>query len=156
MSRSGKSKRSKKPRSEYTPKPRKQPKSVAPAPPEKQIIWSFALFDDYRWSDPNPEGDSFYVVGERLKQHERLTWTGVEKNKWRNHSVNLDDLIKPARDRLRKLKLDDTDFLWRFRFSGREPPWVDARRGLQPGERGGSEITQAAMAEYYGGLSGSA
>lgn len=34
----------------------------------------------------------------------------------------------------------------------REDPWIDARKGLDPGERGNKEITPAAMEEYYGGL----
>ncbi|HBL31796.1 MAG TPA: hypothetical protein DD490_33655 [Acidobacteria bacterium] len=33
-----------------------------------------------------------------------------------------------------------------------ERPWLEARRGLAPGERGKEEITHAAMAEYYGSL----
>lgn len=33
-----------------------------------------------------------------------------------------------------------------------ERPWLEARRGLAPGERGNEEITHAAMAEYYGSL----
>jgi uncharacterized phage-associated protein len=34
----------------------------------------------------------------------------------------------------------------------RERPWLGARKGLGPGERGSAEITKAAMAEYYGAL----
>lgn len=37
-------------------------------------------------------------------------------------------------------------------LSHHEPPWLEAREGLQPGERGSSEISHAAMAEYYGSL----
>jgi uncharacterized phage-associated protein len=33
-----------------------------------------------------------------------------------------------------------------------EAPWVDARKGLAPLERGSNEITTGAMAEYYGSL----
>ena len=33
-----------------------------------------------------------------------------------------------------------------------EDPWREARKGLGAGERGGREITHAAMAEYYGSL----
>jgi uncharacterized phage-associated protein len=33
-----------------------------------------------------------------------------------------------------------------------ERPWLEARRGLAPGDRGDQEITHAAMAEYYGSL----
>lgn len=34
----------------------------------------------------------------------------------------------------------------------REAPWLDAREGLAPGERGNNVITLEAMAGYYGGL----
>lgn len=34
----------------------------------------------------------------------------------------------------------------------RERPWLDARKGLAPGDLGDQEITKAAMAEYYGSL----
>jgi uncharacterized phage-associated protein len=33
-----------------------------------------------------------------------------------------------------------------------ERPWIDAREGLKPGERGQCTITLDSMAEYYGGL----
>ena len=34
----------------------------------------------------------------------------------------------------------------------REAPWRDARAGLAPGQRGNHEITQAALYEFYDGL----
>lgn len=34
----------------------------------------------------------------------------------------------------------------------REPPWLDARKGLAPGDPGDNEITRSAMAEYYSSL----
>lgn len=33
-----------------------------------------------------------------------------------------------------------------------ERPWLEARRGLGPGDRGNSEITRAALMEYYSAL----
>lgn len=33
-----------------------------------------------------------------------------------------------------------------------EEPWIQAREGLAPGERGNHEITLASMSEYYSGL----
>lgn len=33
-----------------------------------------------------------------------------------------------------------------------EDPWIQAREGLRPGERGNNEITPDSMALYYGGL----
>jgi uncharacterized phage-associated protein len=41
---------------------------------------------------------------------------------------------------------------WLSVLTHHEPPWKDARRGLGEGERGHSEITLEAMAEYYGNL----
>jgi len=43
-----------------------------------------------------------------------------------------------------------TNFL--TRLARLERPWVEARGGLLPGERGNSTISRDAMAEYYGGL----
>ena len=41
---------------------------------------------------------------------------------------------------------------WLSDLTHAEAPWREARRGLSPTERGGGEITHAAMAEYYGSL----
>jgi uncharacterized phage-associated protein len=41
---------------------------------------------------------------------------------------------------------------WLSELTHRERPWRDARRGLGPLDPGHSEITQAAMAEYYNSL----
>jgi uncharacterized phage-associated protein len=41
---------------------------------------------------------------------------------------------------------------WLSDLTHREDPWLRARRGLQPGERGNAEISHASMAEYYGAL----
>ena len=41
---------------------------------------------------------------------------------------------------------------WLSDLTHSEKPWLEARAGLDPGERGNAEITQAALAEYYGSL----
>ncbi len=41
---------------------------------------------------------------------------------------------------------------WLSELTHKERPWVEARAGIPPGERGDREITHAAMAEYYGSL----
>ena len=41
---------------------------------------------------------------------------------------------------------------WLSDLTHMEDPWIDARRGLEPGERGENEITQVAMAEYYASI----
>lgn len=42
---------------------------------------------------------------------------------------------------------------WLSDLTHMEDPWIDARKGLNSGERGSKVITQAAMVEYYSGLS---
>ena len=46
----------------------------------------------------------------------------------------------------------DKDSQWLSDLTHSEAPWRDARGSLAPGERGTTEISQAAMAEYYGSL----
>lgn len=41
---------------------------------------------------------------------------------------------------------------WLSDLTHMEEPWKDARHGIPDGERGAREITNAAMAEYYGSL----
>ncbi len=41
---------------------------------------------------------------------------------------------------------------WLSDLTHREAPWREARGGLAPGERGTTEITLAAISEYYGSL----
>lgn len=41
---------------------------------------------------------------------------------------------------------------WLSDLTHREDPWIQAREGLAPLERGNKEITLASMAEYYGML----
>ncbi len=46
----------------------------------------------------------------------------------------------------------DKSAQWLSDLTHRERPWIDAREGLRPDERGDRVITHAALAEYYGGL----
>jgi uncharacterized phage-associated protein len=46
----------------------------------------------------------------------------------------------------------DKDGFYLSELTHRERPWMDARRGLAPGEKSNNEITIAAMRDYYGGL----
>lgn len=46
----------------------------------------------------------------------------------------------------------DKSSQWLSQLTHEERPWVEAREGLRPGDRGNSVITPAAMAEYYGSL----
>lgn len=46
----------------------------------------------------------------------------------------------------------DKSAQWLSELTHREKPWKDARDGLDDDARGNKVITEAAMAEYYGGL----
>lgn len=46
----------------------------------------------------------------------------------------------------------DKSSQWLSDLTHSEAPWKNARHGLAPGQRGNSEISLAAMAEYYGSL----
>jgi len=46
----------------------------------------------------------------------------------------------------------DRSSQWLSDLTHSESPWRDARHGLAPGQQGRREITHAAMAEYYEGL----
>ncbi len=46
----------------------------------------------------------------------------------------------------------DKSSQWLSELTHSEAPWIDARQGLGPTERGAREISFAAMAEYYGSL----
>ena len=54
-------------------------------------------------------------------------------------------------DAVLKFYGDKTGF-YLSELTHQEKPWREARKGLGPGERGDTEITKAAMAEYYGSL----
>ncbi|MEW6364443.1 MAG: type II toxin-antitoxin system antitoxin SocA domain-containing protein [Acidobacteriota bacterium] len=41
---------------------------------------------------------------------------------------------------------------WLSDLTHSETPWLRARKGLAPGERGSRRISHASLAEYYGGL----
>ena len=63
-------------------------------------------------------------------------------------------LSKPQRDTVNAVLrfYGDRTSQWLSDLTHREDPWLEARSGLAEGERGSTEITHAAMAEYYGSL----
>jgi uncharacterized phage-associated protein len=46
----------------------------------------------------------------------------------------------------------DKSSQWLSNLTHAEDPWLDARKGIAPGDRGTQEITHASMMEYYSGL----
>ncbi|MCW2756027.1 MAG: hypothetical protein JWQ32_3438 [Marmoricola sp.] len=63
--------------------------------------------------------------------------------------------LSPAQQTSIEAVLDfygDKSAAWLSELTHREEPWLRARRGMSPGERGEVPITDASMAEYYGSL----
>lgn len=63
----------------------------------------------------------------------------------------LDDTARETIDAVLNFYGDKTA-QWLSDLTHSEAPWIDAREGLDPGERSSRAITPAAMAEYYGSL----
>jgi hypothetical protein len=67
----------------------------------------------------NLTGDQLHQIRERLCQFEQRTWHEILiGSKHQNHTVRVDKLVPKAAQRLRDLKLDDTDELVSLRLSG--------------------------------------
>jgi uncharacterized phage-associated protein len=64
---------------------------------------------------------------------------------------NLKHYERETVDAVLKFYGDKSPF-WLSELTHHERPWLEARAGLAPGERGQAEITHAAMAEYYSSL----
>ena len=63
----------------------------------------------------------------------------------------LTDIQKETIDKVLEF-YGDKSSQWLSDLTHKEDPWLNARKGLALGQRGNEEITQAAMAEYYGSL----
>lgn len=88
------------------------------------------------------------VVPELYKHH-RLQF---EVREWpRGNPNSLRPQERETVDAILKFYGDKSPF-WLSELTHRERPWIEARRGLAPGERGNVEITHASMAEYYSSL----
>jgi len=67
---------------------------------------------------------------------------------------NLESLTPSQRETIDKVLefYGDKSSQWLSDLTHQESPWLEARRGLAPGQPGNCEITTASMAEYYGSL----
>jgi uncharacterized phage-associated protein len=67
------------------------------------------------------------------------------------NSENLNPTEKETIDGVLGFYKDKTS-QWLSDLTHQEDPWIQARKGLAPGQRGNVTITHASMAEYYEGL----
>jgi uncharacterized phage-associated protein len=107
------------------------------------LVWDEApLFDERIEAWANGP-----VVRELYEAHRGMFMVG-------SCTGNVNALTNDEKDAIDKV----LDYYWKFssqelsNLTHQEKPWLEARRGLGPGDRGSREITHAALAEYYGGL----
>ncbi len=84
------------------------------------------------------------LYAEHRGQFKVSSWTKGEPAKLKRHErETIDAVLKFYGDKTSQ---------WLSDLTHRERPWVEARAGLLPGERGEAVISLASMAEYYGSL----
>ena len=82
------------------------------------------LFDSgITWGDPDSQSHCVRTICEKLKGYQRRTWGDIYRDRSRDHPSNVNNLSKVAQKRLKDLKQDDIDQLWRFRFTGEQRIW---------------------------------
>jgi uncharacterized phage-associated protein len=85
------------------------------------------------------------VVKELYNQHKGMFYVqNMPKGDPEHLSINQKDTI----DHVLKAYGDKTA-QWLSDLTHLEEPWIEARKGLKPGERGASEIQLSTMHEYY-------
>ncbi|HUU84608.1 MAG TPA: hypothetical protein VM243_14005 [Phycisphaerae bacterium] len=112
---------------------KKQPKTRATVRVQKKathralrpgyIQWSFQIFDNMKWGSETAANTPFRAVAEKLGHYETMPWSTIEQNRWRDHPVQRDKLIREAQKRLVELGQDDIDELWRFRLNAKQRLW---------------------------------
>lgn len=94
-----------------------------PTTRERQVVFSFRLFDPHQWASKYGEDCAFHLVAAKIRDYSRFTWGEIEQNKERDHPVQVCDMIRSAQEKLRSLKLDTFTSVWRFRFDGLHRLW---------------------------------
>lgn len=113
----------KKAKNKDTRKQKKQAKGIPSETFDEKVQWCFELFDNYIWHGNDYQERTFRSVADGLKQYSNRTWKDINSNRSRDHYVAKDKLSHDAQRRLKKLKMDDIDNLWRFRFGGALRIW---------------------------------
>ena len=115
--------RKKKPKVSRRPQPKKHPRAQFITGSDTSIAWRFSDSDHGgNWAWTNLKDPIQYKrVIERLQEFEKKNWNEIITSG--NHPIAVGDIVKSARDRLEKLKMDDIDELMSFRVSGKERVW---------------------------------
>jgi len=110
--------------------------------------WSLVWNEQPLFKEPIFAWANGPVVKELYKQHKGQFSVPQIDN---GHPDNLSERQKDSIDRVLDAYGDKTA-QWLSDLTHTEQPWIEARSGLEPGERGEIEINLAAMHEYYSSI----
>jgi hypothetical protein len=89
-----------------------------------QPVWVFAAMDE-----GGPWGRKLLTesaiwddILPKMRNFESMTWSQIELDRKRNHSIPISDLCKEAQKRIEVISLD-VDELFRFRLTGEQRLW---------------------------------
>ncbi len=89
-------------------------------------VWSIRFFDaESQWgkSRISLPDHLWNHLFSKLRNYETMTWGEILKDKDHNHDVEVGRLCKDAQERLRILKQDDIDAVFRLRLTGKQRVW---------------------------------
>lgn len=115
--------RKKTPKISRQPQPQKHPKAQFRIDSHSPIAWRFSESDrggNWAWTKLE-DSNKFKKVIERLQEFERKNWNEIISSG--SHPIAVGHIVKSARNRLQKIKMDDIDELMSFRLSGKERVW---------------------------------
>ena len=118
--------KTKQPNNEFDPRTLKQPtatkhnKKLIENYEDQKPVWRLQSIDleHEEWGWRNIPGETIKQILKKLAEYESMTWSEIRGNKTKNHSVQINQLNKKAQERLRELKIEDCEKLFRFRFTG--------------------------------------
>lgn len=78
-------------------------------------------FDHNEWGWGNITREDFFEeVIKKLSDYETMLWGEIFQDKTRDHSIPFTKLSSEAQKRLRSLKMDDVDDVYRLRLTGKK------------------------------------
>jgi hypothetical protein len=105
-----------------SPAEAKQPRLETGAARTGRPVWRVGRTDfNGPWCPKRMAQANLVDILEKLKLFENSTWPDIERGG--SHFITVNRVIKEAQERLRILRLDDTDELFSLRLSGTERLW---------------------------------
>ena len=110
---------------EVEPTTKKKPSVQIPDDVNQSVVlWSFQRFDNYDWRLTKDDNHvSFREVAGKLRSYSERTWADILRDRDRDHSCDVVQLVPAAKKRLIELDMDDVGELLRFRFTGSQRLW---------------------------------